>query len=98
MQFTTVEECQEKINNMRSLLENFKKQNEIQFPIEDNEEKQFQHYSIGHIYYTLNILDYNINSLQEELDRYKKAINYKEENNSLSEDEDYIKYANNNAF
>ena len=73
--FTTIEECQEKINRMRIILEEFSELNNIQFPLEfDSSKKQFKHYCVNHIYEDLKDLNYHINQLQEELDRYKKVL------------------------
>lgn len=78
MKFTTVKECQTKIDRMKGLIEDFRKEAQIQFPLYDgtDESKQFQHYDIHNINRDLENLEYHVEELQKELDRYKKAVGY----------------------
>lgn len=68
--FTTPEICQQNINRMRELVEEFKKVSDIQFPIVDSDYEQFQHYTVNQIQETLKILSDEINKLQNDLDSY----------------------------
>lgn len=74
MQYDTMETCQEKITQMKKLMQQFKELSHIQFPIEDDEEKQFQHYTINQIQDTLRILENEIDKLQHDLWDYNARI------------------------
>lgn len=70
MKFDTVETCQDKIDKMRYLLKWLKEVSNIQFPIEEDETKQFPHYTVNQIQDTVKILEDEINKLQDNLDDF----------------------------
>lgn len=72
MIFTTIDECQEKINRMRELVIELNTCANIQFPIVDSYEEQFQHYSVNDLQDIIKCLNKPLDDLQHELDRYKK--------------------------
>ena len=70
MKFDTVETCQNKIDKMKNLLKQLKDASNIQFPIEEDETKQFSHYTVNQIQGTVKILEDEINKLQDNLDEF----------------------------
>ena len=70
MKFDTVETCQNKIDKMKNLLKQLKDASNIQFPIEEDETKQFSHYTANHIQDTVKILEDEINKLHDNLDEF----------------------------
>ena len=70
MKFDTVETCQNKIDKMRYLLKQLKDASNIQFPIEEDETKQFSHYTVNQIQDTVKILEDEINKLQDNLNEF----------------------------
>ena len=70
MKFDTVETCQNKIDKMKNLLKQLKDASNIQFPIEEDETKQFSHYTVNQIQDTVKILEDEINKLQDNLDEF----------------------------
>lgn len=79
MKFDTAETCQNKINKMRYLLKQLKEASNIQFCIEEDETKQFSHYTVNQIQDTVKILEDEINKLQDNLDKFNLRINLRKE-------------------
>lgn len=75
MQYDTVETCQDKINQMNTLLKQFKETSQIQFPIEEDETRQFPHYTVNQIQDTIQILEHEIDKLQSDLYDYETRMN-----------------------
>lgn len=75
MQYDTVETCQNKINQMNTLLKQFKETSQIQFPIEENEMRQFPHYTVNQIQDTIRTLEHEIDKLQSNLYDYDTRMN-----------------------
>lgn len=74
MQHDTMETCQNKINRMRELLKQFKELSQIQFPIEEDEIRQFPHYTVNQIQDTTKILEHEIDKLQDDLWDYNARM------------------------
>ncbi len=77
--FTTIEECEEKIKQMKDLTLQLEEISYIQFPIPDNKKEQFHHYYANLIINDICDLKANINGLEKELKRYKKVMENKKE-------------------
>lgn len=75
MQYDTIGTCQDKINKMDTLLKLLKETSQIQFPIEENETRQFPHYTVNQIQDTLQILEREIDKLQSDLNDYETRMN-----------------------
>ena len=74
---TTPIECQNRIDNMKQLLEQFANESQIQFPVYNGpnaNEKQFRHYSVNRIQNLLIEMNKEITNLQDELNRYNIAL------------------------
>lgn len=68
MQYDTIGTCQDKINQMNTLLKLLKETSQIQFPIEEDEIRQFPHYTVNQIQDTLQILERENEDLENTLD------------------------------
>lgn len=75
MQYDTIGTCQDKINKMDTLLKQFKETSQIQFPIEEDETRQFPHYTVNQIQDTIQILEHEIDKLQSDLYDYDTRMN-----------------------
>lgn len=75
MQYDTVETCQDKINQMNTLLKQFKETSQIQFPVEEDEMRQFPHYTVNQIQDAIRILEHEIDKLQSDLYNYDTRMN-----------------------
>lgn len=75
MQYDTVETCQNKINQMNTLLKQFKETSQIQFPVEEDEMRQFPHYTVNQIQDTIRTLEHEIDKLQSDLYDYDTRMN-----------------------
>lgn len=94
-QFDTIETCENKLKEVEKALSKIKEASKIQFPIEDDERRQFPHYSVNYLQETLHNVEYAFDQVKIDLEKYKKKIEYLENNKDKIENNEPVEVNSN---